>query len=166
MAWQAIDEVGWTSPPLFFFEESRDSLRAKYGAAHGKNLDSKGVGLFDAWWLRFDCGLEVAIWCFHDNGDARPISDSDAATMEIHSNETERTHLLYHLELGAATIAMAEPNVCFVGEATWRVMRLDDNGNQYELTKTTSRCEAISVAAKFEARGHKQMYWVERGSND
>jgi hypothetical protein len=56
---------------------------------------------------------------------------------------------------------LPEPNPSFVGKAISRVMRLDDNGNQVELTKTTSRCEAESVAAKYEARGHKQMYWVE-----
>ena len=40
------------------------------------------------------------------------------------------------------------------------VMRTDDNGNDFEVARMTTRREAESVAADFEARAHKQMYWV------
>jgi hypothetical protein len=49
----------------------------------------------------------------------------------------------------------------FPGVESWRVMRLDDNGNEVEVSTTISQCEALAIAAKFEARGHKQMYWTE-----
>ncbi|TWE19295.1 hypothetical protein FB465_4411 [Kitasatospora atroaurantiaca] len=48
------------------------------------------------------------------------------------------------------------------GMETYRVMRQDDNGNRYLVAKGLSRQEAEALAAEFEARGHKQMYWVER----
>lgn len=41
------------------------------------------------------------------------------------------------------------------------VMRQDDNGNQAEVARFETREEAEETAKKFEARGHKQLYWVE-----
>ena len=45
--------------------------------------------------------------------------------------------------------------------ATWRVMRIDDNGNQFEVARFATEREADDAAMRFEARGHKQSYWVE-----
>src|SRR5690348_11698069 len=42
-----------------------------------------------------------------------------------------------------------------------RVMRQDDNGNRYLVATGLGRAEAEALAAEFEARGHKQLYWVE-----
>ncbi|MFB7123970.1 SPOR domain-containing protein [Kitasatospora xanthocidica] len=44
---------------------------------------------------------------------------------------------------------------------THRVMRQDDNGNRFLVAKDLDRAEARRLAAEFEARGHKQLYWVE-----
>jgi hypothetical protein len=44
---------------------------------------------------------------------------------------------------------------------TWSVWRIDDNGNTFLVREWLSRDEAERLAAEFEARGHKQMYWVE-----
>jgi hypothetical protein len=44
----------------------------------------------------------------------------------------------------------------------WRVMRLDDNGNTYEVARADTEEEGNAIARAFEARGHKQMYFVER----
>ncbi|MFG2911823.1 SPOR domain-containing protein [Kitasatospora sp. NPDC048298] len=44
---------------------------------------------------------------------------------------------------------------------THRVMRQDDNGNRFVVAKDLDPAEARRLAAEFEARGHKQMYWVE-----
>ncbi|MGW1172334.1 SPOR domain-containing protein [Kitasatospora sp. NPDC002543] len=44
---------------------------------------------------------------------------------------------------------------------THRVMRQDDNGNRFLVAKNLDPAEARRMAAEFEARGHKQMYWVE-----
>ncbi|MFD8701461.1 SPOR domain-containing protein [Kitasatospora sp. NPDC059648] len=49
---------------------------------------------------------------------------------------------------------------------TFRVMRQDDNGNRFPVDKGLAEAEARRLAAEFEARGHKQMYWVESESAD
>ena len=40
--------------------------------------------------------------------------------------------------------------------------RQDDNGNRYPIETFDSIDEANASQAAFEARGHKQLYWVER----
>ena len=40
-------------------------------------------------------------------------------------------------------------------------MRQDDNGNQYVVGSFPNSAEADKARAEFEARGHKQIYWVE-----
>jgi len=46
--------------------------------------------------------------------------------------------------------------------ATWRVVRQDDNGNCYVVASGLAEPEADAVARAFEARAHKQIYFVER----
>jgi hypothetical protein len=46
--------------------------------------------------------------------------------------------------------------------ASWVVWRQDENGNRFQVRVCSSPDEAFEVARKFEARGHKQLYWVER----
>lgn len=43
----------------------------------------------------------------------------------------------------------------------FRVMRADDNGNEVEVIRVETGEEAERIARDFEARGHKQTYWVE-----
>jgi hypothetical protein len=43
----------------------------------------------------------------------------------------------------------------------FRLMRLDDNGGTFEMARFASREEADEAARVYEARGHKQTYWVE-----
>ena len=40
-------------------------------------------------------------------------------------------------------------------------MRQDDNGNQFEVTRVTSRCKAEALVRRYEASAHKQMYWID-----
>jgi hypothetical protein len=53
-------------------------------------------------------------------------------------------------------IAQAEP--CCI-----RVLRQDDNGNEYVVAKVSSRCEAEAMVAEYESRGHKQVYTIDEG---
>jgi hypothetical protein len=46
-------------------------------------------------------------------------------------------------------------------EGTWTVHRQDDNGNRFVVQTGLTRAEAERLAAEFEAKGHKQVYWVE-----
>ncbi|MFB7906205.1 SPOR domain-containing protein [Kitasatospora sp. NPDC059146] len=49
---------------------------------------------------------------------------------------------------------------------TFRVMRQDDNGNRFLVAGNLAEAEAHRLAAEFEARGHKQLYWVEAQDQD
>jgi hypothetical protein len=43
----------------------------------------------------------------------------------------------------------------------WRVQRQDDNGNRFNIEAGLSEQQARQLAANFEQRGHKQLYWAE-----
>lgn len=45
----------------------------------------------------------------------------------------------------------------------WLLLRQDDNGNRYEMARFETREAADRAAAEFQARGHKQLYYIERG---
>ncbi len=44
---------------------------------------------------------------------------------------------------------------------TWAVHRQDDNGNRFVVRAGLDREEAVRLASELEARGHKQLYWIE-----
>ena len=45
---------------------------------------------------------------------------------------------------------------------TWAVYRQDDYGNRFLVRGGLAHDDAGRVAAELAARGHKQLYWVER----
>ncbi|WP_431960282.1 SPOR domain-containing protein [Actinacidiphila sp. bgisy160] len=49
-----------------------------------------------------------------------------------------------------------------MSELVWVVIRQDDNGNRYRVGRYATRREAERVADTLDARGHKQLYLVER----
>jgi hypothetical protein len=50
-------------------------------------------------------------------------------------------------------------------EQTWMVFRQDDNGICFVLQSGLSQEAAERMAAEFQARGHKQLYWAEPEKN-
>ena len=48
------------------------------------------------------------------------------------------------------------------GGMTWRVMRRDDNGNDYLVEDGLTEAEATQRAAELARGAHKQTYWIER----
>lgn len=42
----------------------------------------------------------------------------------------------------------------------WSVWRQDDNGQRFRISSGHSRVDAERACAEFEAKGHKQLYWV------
>ena len=44
----------------------------------------------------------------------------------------------------------------------WSLYRLDDNGNEIEVARFASREAAEAEKHRFEARGHKQSWFVRR----
>lgn len=142
--------VTWRSAPLFNFVAERSTLEAVFGPVHALNLDSNGVGLFDAWALRFPCGLEVCLWSFHD----RP-------SIEVHANSPQEQHIRFHLGFPLIDVTYWTPSRLEPEPLGWRLLRQDDNGNVAEVARYPSRCEAIGAADAYTAKGHKQLYWVE-----
>ena len=45
--------------------------------------------------------------------------------------------------------------------AGWVLWRQDDNGNRVRVEAFATRAAALARQAEFEARHHKQIYWVE-----
>lgn len=131
----------------------REIVEAKFGPAVLRDQDSNGSGAFDAWPLAFECGLEVVLWFFADGEQGHRL--------EVHANDRERHHILFHLGLSGASISLWIPDASSEGPFAWRVARLDDNGHRFEVCRTTSSCEAQAVVAAMEERGHKQTFWHE-----
>lgn len=48
----------------------------------------------------------------------------------------------------------------------FRVVRQDDNGVRSVMATFAARADADAMAATYEARAHKQMYWVEVSVDD
>ena len=44
----------------------------------------------------------------------------------------------------------------------WRVVRQDTHGNEFDMEEGLSEDKAKSIAAEFNAKGHKQTYWVQK----
>jgi len=45
-------------------------------------------------------------------------------------------------------------------EPVWAVVRLDDNGNHFEIAHGLRYAEAQKIVRQFEESGHKQCYWI------
>lgn len=90
------------------------------------------------------------------------MAEDDPRITEVHANEPELGHLAFHVGAGESAIEHWVPTPTHVGDARWKVLRQDDNGNAFVIAAFTSRCEADAVAASFAARGHKQVCWVEQ----
>jgi hypothetical protein len=54
-----------------------------------------------------------------------------------------------------------DPTPACRSEGTWAIHRQDDNGNRFVMQTGLSREEAERLVTEFEARGHKQVYWIE-----
>ena len=138
--------VSWTSPPLCSFEQSRLWMEARFGEPHWRDLDSNGIGLFDAWALRFACGHEVTLWLFHQRDPWTDCFPHELAPVEIYANDPEHGHTCFHVGIDRDSLSLWEPDAGHDGPLVWAVRRQDDNGNQYELGRFSSRCEAEAVA--------------------
>ncbi|HCU67878.1 MAG TPA: hypothetical protein DGF30_01305 [Desulfomicrobium sp.] len=49
-------------------------------------------------------------------------------------------------------------------EGGFSVWRLDDNNNAFLVRDGLTEEEALALMREYEARGHRQAYWVERES--
>lgn len=46
-------------------------------------------------------------------------------------------------------------------EKLWAVWREDTHGTRFKMREGLSEKDAKAIAAEFEAKGHKQHYWIE-----
>jgi uncharacterized protein YhfF len=46
---------------------------------------------------------------------------------------------------------------------SWALFRQDEHGNRSLVVDTADRAEAERLLAEYEAKGHKQVYWIEPG---
>jgi len=51
-----------------------------------------------------------------------------------------------------------------MADLPWALWRVDDNGSRFLVERFASEAEARASAERFEARAHKQHYWVERAA--
>ncbi|MGH1344812.1 MAG: hypothetical protein ACRBN8_24845 [Nannocystales bacterium] len=95
-----------------------------------------------------------------DDGAQGPPTDRPTF-VPVRANAPDRRHVAFHLGfVGAEShegLGTGSPDA----PDRWRIMRTDDNGNEFELARVSSRCEAIGIAELYESRGHKQFYWIE-----
>jgi|HubBroStandDraft_6_1064221.scaffolds.fasta_scaffold589335_2 hypothetical protein len=153
------------SSPLAVFEMMTAELEARFGPPSERDVDSNGCGAFDAYELRFECGLEIALSRFHLDRALQHLDVERApARFEIHANRDDLAHIAFHLGVSVARMSLWTnldgSLVATPAPEIFVVMRTDDNGIDAAITRTTSRCEADAIARDFEARGHKQLYWV------
>ncbi|MDC3961934.1 hypothetical protein [Polyangium jinanense] len=66
------------------------------------------------------------------------------------------------LALDTPEVQWIEPRIDLAALPRWSLWRQDDNGQRYEMSTFLSYSRAMRECATFEARGHKQMYWVRR----
>ena len=104
-----------------------------------RKIDEPAVLHSDVFTARYSSGFEPAI-------DIQHLLDGGKAQTGIYRLPTTRD--------AAVTPTDDEKPV-------WIVWRQDDNGNKAEVGRRNTEAEAKALAAEFEARGHKQMYWVE-----
>jgi hypothetical protein len=161
-----LEQVTWNSPPLATFSAIKAEVEARLGPPSVRDLDSNGLGLFDAHLLRFPCGLELALWRFHLGPQLCPIDPAvDPCWYEVYSPEPpDLDHIAYHLEVPVEQLSLttdsADRPLAARAGPSFIVMRTDDNANDVEVTRVTSRCKAEAMVAQYERRGHKQSYWI------
>jgi hypothetical protein len=124
-----------------------------------------GLGMCDLWGFESPCGMKLAFQFFH-SGKGGVILDSP-----------EIEHALRHIPFPSSVlspmpievysevlteIAKLEPQRRSEIDAlkAFQVWRIDDNGNVFAVGEPTSERDARCLVQQYEARGHKQMYWV------
>jgi len=59
--------------------------------------------------------------------------------------------------------AAQNQNAASRGKADFSVWRLDDNNNEFLVRDGLTEDEALALVREYEAKGHRQAYWVKRG---
>jgi hypothetical protein len=90
--------------------------------------------------------------------DARPVFDCDADDTPV----SRLIDLVETLAIDASDLAWIHEDINVAALPTWALWRQDDNGNKAHVETFTGYRKARAALGRFEALGHKQMYWLER----
>ncbi len=97
---------------------------------------------------------EILYAVLHHSRSARTYEEIDAAVraqIAEHFAGIKRMHVAWDR---------------WIADRPWVLKRQDDNGNRFVVSRYLTREEADAAAAEFDARGHKQLYWVEEDRRD
>ena len=83
--------------------------------------------------------------------------------LNLDAHGKSRSSLLLEMEVELDEEALAPDRV---PEAVWELWRQDDAGNRHLMQDRLTEAQARALAARYERRGHKQMYWAERARRD
>lgn len=125
-----------------------------------------GLGMMDLWGFEYPCGLRLAFQFPHTESVGGILFDSP-----------EVEHAMRHLPFHEADVTPMTPEIydyinCEIVKTfpdrrpeiaqlkAFQVRRIDDNGNVFAVGDPTSERDARCLVQEYEARGHKQMYWV------
>lgn len=153
-----VDPGKWTDFwALAAFQMDREEGERRWGPPHGERDSWHAVEEMDHWAFGFECGLEVVV-------SFRKYS----RFWQVEGNLPEPEHALLHLDIPSERVTWrgdrerTERTRRETTPESWTVWRQDDYGNRFAMdvlaTERTARC----LAQTYEARAHKQGYWVER----
>jgi hypothetical protein len=131
----------------------------RFGPFHREETDSAVVaGPEEAWAFGFPCGLEVLL--------IRHRGVQKGRLWELQGNLPEPQHAIEHLGVTSAPVTWRADRVrahetkIQTEPGRFEVWRLDDNGNEALVDVLGSEATANCVVHSYEARPHKQTYFV------
>lgn len=144
--------------PVCVLPWTSDEFAAKWNIAFDEFADD-GLGLCRTAVVRLGPCLCLA--------QAHPSGPGDAAWVSLSvpgtSPDTQRdlSDLLQALAITQSRLRWVSP---LLGPAPWSLYRLDDNGNEFLIERHQRREWADRVRDEYEAKGHKQLYFVRPSS--
>jgi hypothetical protein len=118
------------------------------------------MGPVDVWAIAFSCGLEVTLASFQIDDTGAMVPHGSRGVVEVHSSDLDLNHLRAHSPIPLNDLSFWETGVSGSRPRAWWLVRQDDHGNTFDVEAFSTSCEAEATARSFEARGHKQTYWV------
>lgn len=142
---------------VFSARVGRSVVEDRFGEPVVRDEWLDGIGTYDAWALRFPCGLEITLTMPTEAGGPFACEESPDWA-DVFATEVDFEHVVDHfgLPLHETWQPVAEPL-----PNRHRVCRQDDHGNTFVVLETPFERRARCVAARLTASGHKQTYWVE-----
>jgi hypothetical protein len=139
-------------------EASQEALVRALGPPTLRAADEQGRGPIDGWDLAAPCGLLLGLVRYERDRQGLVRHDRQGP-VEVYASDLDAEHVAAHVcsFVGAISPHERDPEA----PARFALLRQDDNGNRVEMRRFASRCAAEHERDVFEARGHKQVCWVE-----